>query len=461
MLVYDEWYILQKKKLFGTDGIRGKSNLYPMIPEVALKIGRGVACLYKQKNLAKEHRVIIGKDTRLSGYLFENALTSGILAENVNVLLTGPMPTPAIAYLTKALNCDAGIMISASHNSAEDNGIKIFSYKGYKLKDYREEQIEETVFADYCENETKKNKVGKATRIEDASGRYIEFLKHTISYNSLEGLRIVLDCANGAAYKIAPQLFSELKADVIPINVSPNGLNINLDCGALHPKAMKKAVLEHKADLGIALDGDADRLIVCDEKGNILDGDYLMAIFAIELKKQKKLKKDTLVATVMSNYGLDECMKKHKIKVIKADVGDRFVIGKLRAEGYSFGGEQSGHIIFAEYSTTGDGLLSALQLCNILVQQKKKMSELAKVLHKYPQILINVKVKEKISLDKLNLFVSEKRKAERLLRNKGTLLVRYSGTENICRVMVEGKNEFMIKEIAENLAEILRKEIGV
>ncbi|MEK6973589.1 MAG: phosphoglucosamine mutase [archaeon] len=451
---------MNKRKLFGTDGIRGKSNLYPMISEVAIKVGRGVACLYKDKNVAREHRIVIGKDTRRSGYMFENALTAGILAENVDVLLTGPVPTPAIAYLTKALNCDAGIMISASHNPAEDNGIKIFSYKGYKLKDYREEQIENTVFSDYCEAESKRNMVGKAKRIEDASGRYIEFLKHTINYNSLEGLRVVLDCANGAAYKIAPQLFTELKADVIPINVSPDGYNINKDCGALHPEAMQKAVLEHKADLGIALDGDADRLIVCDDKGNILDGDYLMAIFAIELKKQKKLKKDTIVSTVMSNYGLDECMKKHKIKIVKADVGDRFVIEKLRSDGYSFGGEQSGHIIFAEHSTTGDGLLSALQLCNILVQQKKKMSELAKILHKYPQILINIKVKEKIPLDKIPEFVSEKRKSERLLRNKGRLLVRYSGTENICRVMVEGKDDCKIKEIASVLVNAISKEIG-
>lgn len=447
-------------KLFGTDGIRGKSNLYPMISEVAVKVGRGVACLYKDKNVAREHRIVIGKDTRRSGYMFENALTAGILAENVDVLLTGPVPTPAIAYLTKALNCDAGIMISASHNPAEDNGIKIFSYKGYKLKDYREEQIENTIFSDYCENESKRNMVGKAKRIEDASGRYIEFLKHTIKYNSLEGLRIVLDCANGAAYKIAPQIFTELKAEVIPINVSPDGYNINKDCGALHPEAMQKAVLEHKADLGIALDGDADRLIVCDELGHILDGDYLMAIFAIELKKQKKLKKDTLVSTVMGNYGLDECMKKHKIKIIKAEVGDRFVIEKLRSEGYSFGGEQSGHIIFAEYSTTGDGLLSALQLCNILVQQKKKMSELSKLLKKYPQILINVKVREKVALDKIPSFASERRKAEKLLKNKGRLLVRYSGTENICRVMVEGKDDLKIKEIASRLVEVIKKEIG-
>lgn len=448
------------KKLFGTDGIRGKANKYPMTAEIALRVGKGVARLYKERDERKERRIVIGKDPRLSGYMFENALTAGVLSEGVNVLLTGPLPTPAIAYLAKSMNCDAGIMITASHNPSEDNGIKVFTYKGFKLKDYREKQVEEFVFSETREEEVSAKEIGRAKRIDDAIGRYIEFLKNSINSNSLNGLKIVIDCANGATYKIAPQVFSELGARVIAINVQPDGFNINEKCGALFPEKMQETVKKEKADLGIALDGDGDRIAVCDETGKLVDGDELMTLFAIDLKEKGKLAKDTLVATVMSNFGLEEAMEKNGIKVERAQVGDRFVIQKMREEGFSFGGEQSGHLIFGEFSTTGDGLIAALQLVNLMKLKEKKLSELNCIMKKYPQVLININVKEKKPFEEMPSVEKAIAEAKKQLGSNGRVLVRYSGTENLCRVMVEGKKETEIKNIARKIAKEIEKEIS-
>lgn len=451
------------KKLFGTDGIRGEANKLPMTAELALRVGKGVAKLYREREGKEEKKntIIIGKDPRLSGYMFENALTAGVLSEGVNVLVTGPVPTAAIAFLAKELNCDAGIMITASHNPATDNGIKVFTYRGYKLKDYREKQIEEFVFSEETKEEIPPEEIGRAQRIDDAAERYIEFLKKSINKNSLKGLKIVMDCANGAAYKIAPNVFTELGAEVIVLGNSPDGFNINQECGALHPEEMQKTVLKEKADLGLAFDGDADRVIVCDETGRLVDGDELMALFASELKKQKKLSKNSLVATVMSNFGLEEAMQENGIKVERAQVGDRFVIKKMREEKLNFGGEQSGHLIFGDYATTGDGVFAGLQLANLMLEKKKKLSQLANVMKKYPQVLVNINVEEKRPFEEIPSVWKAITEAKKKMNGKGRVLVRYSGTENLARVMIEGKQEKEIKSIAEKIAKEIEKEIGV
>lgn len=454
-------------KLFGTDGIRGKANSYPMTAEIALRVGKGVARLYRERdekekgNAKKVNTIIIGKDPRLSGYMFENALTAGVLSEGVNVLVTGPIPTPGIAFLAKELNCDAGIMITASHNPAEYNGIKIFTYKGYKLKEYREKQIEEFVFSENTEEEISAENIGRAKRIDDALERYADFLKKSVGGISLSGLKVVMDCANGTTYKIAPKVFSELGAEVRAINVEPDGFNINKECGALFPEKMQSLVVKEKADLGVAFDGDGDRLVVCDEKGNLLDGDELMSIFALDLKAKGKLAKNTLVTTVMSNVGFEEAMQKNGIAVERTQVGDKFVIQKMRDEGFSFGGEQSGHLIFGEFETTGDGILAALQLAKLMVEKKKKLSELNCVMKKFPQVLINVTVSEKRPFDEMKYVEKEIIAAKKTLEGRGRVLVRYSGTENLCRIMVEGKEKEEIQKIAEGIAREIKKEIGV
>ena len=447
-------------KLFGTDGIRGVANAYPMTPEVVLNVGKAVAYVFKEKCGKEKPKFVIGKDTRLSGYMLENALTSGIVSVGADVLLVGTMPTPAIAHLTKSLNADAGIVLSASHNPAEDNGIKIFSEDGYKLPDNVEDEIEKYILSEEVVTEhIKGDLIGKVYRIDDAKGRYIEFAKASVKSMSLKGLKIVLDCANGAAYNTAPNILSELGADVIVLNDKPDGLNINLDCGATHPEKMMEAVKKEKAHIGIALDGDADRVIVCDEKGRGVDGDHIIAICAIEMKESGALKKNHVVVTIMANKGFDIAMEKKKIKVVKTNVGDRYVVDEMRKKGYVLGGEQSGHILFSDHTTTGDGIISALQLLRVMKERGEKLSKLAGCMKSLPQVLVNVIVKEKKDINKLKINKNI-RNAELQLGKKGRVLVRYSGTQNLCRIMIEGENKKEIQKMANDIAKAMKKEIG-
>ncbi|MBR9675898.1 phosphoglucosamine mutase [Candidatus Woesearchaeota archaeon] len=443
------------KKLFGTDGVRGLANTHPISAEIALRLGQAAAEIFR--NGKPRPKILIGKDTRLSGYMIEYALTSGIISMGADVLLVGPMPTPAIAHLTKSFAADCGIVISASHNNFEDNGIKFFDKDGYKLNDEKEKMIENLVFGEKIETKNYVGeKIGRAHRIDAAAGRYIEFAKSTIKNKVLKGLRIVVDCANGAAYKIAPLIFEELGAQVIVLNNRPNGKNINMSCGALYPEIIKQRVLEEKADLGIALDGDADRVILVDEKGGVLDGDHILAILAEYLFEKKKLRNNIVVSTVMNNVGLKKFLEAKNIKLVQTAVGDRYVIEEMKNNDFVLGGEQSGHIILSDHTTTGDGTITALQILMILKEKKVRLSELRNKLVKYPQVLINVKVKEKKPLDELKETSYLVKDFSKNL--DGRILVRYSGTENLCRVMVEGSDEEEIKRIADTISKKIVEE---
>jgi phosphoglucosamine mutase len=447
-------------KLFGTDGVRGVANVFPMTSEIALNLGRALAFLIR--NGEHRHRVIIGKDTRLSGYMLENALASGIMSMGVDVALVGPLPTPAIANLTTSMRCDAGAVISASHNPYEDNGIKFFWRDGFKLPDETESKIEQLIFEKSLDTLLPTaTKIGGAVRLDDAAGRYIAWVKGTFPKElTLEGLTLVIDCANGAAYKVAPEVLEELGAKVIKLAVTPDGKNINDNCGALHPENLSKAVLKHKAHLGIALDGDADRLIVVDEKGAVVDGDAIMAICATELASRKQLKKNTVVATVMSNIGLERAVKKFGGKVVRANVGDRHVVEQMRKHGYSFGGEQSGHLVFLDHATTGDGTLAALQVLAVLAKTQKPMSELKKIFEPVPQVLLNIAVAQKKELTKLPKVMARIHEVEKKLGGEGRVLVRYSGTENKARILVEGINAKQIKQFAGDIADELSRALA-
>ncbi|MEK6726640.1 MAG: phosphoglucosamine mutase [Deltaproteobacteria bacterium] len=448
------------KKLFGTDGIRGTANIEPMTVEMAMKVGRAAAHIFKDKD--KRHRIIIGKDTRLSGYMLETALCAGICSMGVDVLLLGPFPTPGIAFITSNMRADAGVVISASHNPFQDNGIKFFSPNGFKLPDAVEKEIERLIFSNEIDSiRPTAEEVGKAYRIEDAIGRYIVHLKNSIPENiDLEGLKVVLDCANGAAYKVAPRVLTELGAQVIALNMSPDGENINRDCGSMHPEMISRAVRENNAHVGIALDGDADRAIFADEYGNLVDGDQIMALCALNMHAEGKLKKDTLIATVMSNMGLDIAMKKAGIKVIKTAVGDRYVVEEMVKGGYSLGGEQSGHMVFLDHSTTGDGTLSALQTIAIMKKTGKPLSKLASCMTTLPQVLLNVKVKKKRDLGEFPAVSAMISKAENDLLDKGRVLVRFSGTEPLARVMIEGEDKQRITVMAQEIAESIEKALN-
>lgn len=450
-----------KKEFFGTDGVRGQANSHPMTSEIALRLGRAAG--YYFKNGGKHHTIVIGKDTRISGYMLETALASGICSVGVDVMLVGPLPTPGIAFITQGMRADAGIVISASHNSFQDNGIKFFDQDGYKLPDDVELKIEELMRSpDLDTFRPESADIGKAIRLDDATGRYVEYLKRTFVPRgmTLEGLRVVIDCAHGAAYRAAPAVFHELGAEVIAIGANPDGTNINSGCGSLHPELMCKMVRESNADLGVALDGDADRIIMCDEKGEIVDGDCLLALNAKHLKSENKLNHNTVVATIMSNLGLDFAMRSNGIKVIKSNVGDRYVVQEMKQGGYNLGGEQSGHIIFLDHNTTGDGTLAALQTITILLKNNMKLSEAKKIMDPFPQVLSNVKVKNKkdfAAVPKLNAYIEEV-KGE--LGERGRVLVRYSGTEMLARVMVEGENYDKIKVFAANIAEQIQVHLG-
>jgi phosphoglucosamine mutase len=448
------------KKLFGTDGVRGVANVYPMTTEMAMQIGRAAAYIFKDGQ--RRHRIVIGKDTRLSGYMLENALSAGINSMGVDVLLVGPLPTPGIANITSSMRADAGVVISASHNPFQDNGIKFFSRDGFKLPDEMELRIEELIFSKKIDSlRPTATEVGKAYRIDDAIGRYVVFLKSTFPKElDLTGLKIVLDCANGAAYKVAPAVFEELGADVVTVGVKPNGTNINAGCGSLHPEVISKAVREHKADLGIALDGDADRVIFVDEHGNEVDGDRIMAICAIDLMKKKKLRKNTVVATVMSNMGLDIAIKKAGGKVIKTAVGDRYVVEEMRRCGYNLGGEQSGHMIFLDHNTTGDGTLTALQVLAVMGRMGRSLSELAQVMTPLPQVLMNVRVAEKLDIMTIPEIAALVRDIEEKVQDEGRILIRYSGTEPLLRIMIEGVDNDQITGWAREIAGNVERCIG-
>ncbi len=449
---------MSARKLFGTDGIRGVANVYPMTAEVAVRLGKAIAVHFRNEN--SRTKILIGKDTRVSGYMFESALAAGITSMGADVQLVGPLPTPAIAFLTTGMRANAGIVISASHNPYHDNGIKIFGSDGFKLPDASELAIEETVLADEPPS-IDSDRIGKAIRIDDAGGRYLEFLKHSFPRElNLEGLRIVLDCANGAAYKVAPWVFKELGAEVIKMGVHPDGFNINQECGSLYPEAVARKVKETRADVGICLDGDADRLILIDEKGNIVDGDKIIGLCAISLKNRGLLNHNTVVTTVMSNLGLEIAMENEGIKLVRSAVGDRHVVSEMRKGGFSLGGEQSGHIVFAEHSTTGDGTLAALQVLAIHRREQKPLSEIAKAITALPQTLVNIIVKEKPPIDSIPGFSEELALVVAELGDKGRVLVRYSGTEPKARIMIEGPDEKTIAAYAERLSEKLRSSIG-
>jgi phosphoglucosamine mutase len=433
-----------------------------MTPEMALRLGRAVAYHFRHKS--RRGRIVIGKDTRLSGYLFESALASGITSMGADVMLCGPLPTPGIAFITSSMRADAGVVISASHNPYQDNGIKIFAADGFKLPDSVEAHLESLIDPSSSEldaNRPHGAEIGKATKIEDSRGRYVVFLKNAFPRHlTLDGLRVVVDCANGAAYKVAPAVFSELGAEVISLSNKPDGTNINDDCGALHPKKMCAAVRKHRASLGIAVDGDADRVIIADENGEEVDGDSIMAIIARRMLERKELKKKTLVATVMSNIGLERSVSQVGGRLVRAQVGDRYVVEEMRTHGYNFGGEQSGHLVFLDHMTTGDGILAALQVLAVMLESGRPLSELRKVMTRYPQVLVNLKVREKKPLDGLPEVGKLITKIERTLGEEGRVLVRYSGTEPKARVMVEGPDQRTIQGYADEIARALERACG-
>ncbi len=449
-------------RMFGTDGVRGVANLEPMTAEMVLEIGRATAYVCKQHQKTSRHRIVIGKDTRVSGYMMESALTAGICSMGVDVYLLGPMPTPGIAFITQSMRADAGLVLSASHNPYQDNGIKIFSRTGYKLPDAEEDEIEELITSGHIRDiRPTADAVGKAQRIDDAIGRYIVFCKNTFpDQMTLEGLKIVLDCANGATYKVAPIIFSELGADVIAIHNKPNGLNINDECGSQHTQDLRRTVRETGADIGLAFDGDGDRLIVVDEQGEEISGDHIIAICAQWYKQNGMLNNNRVIATVMSNFGFHEAMKQLDIEVGIAPVGDRYVLEMMREQQATLGGEASGHLIFANHHTTGDGIVAALQLLAVMRSAGKRVSELASVMRLFPQKLINLEVQRKPPIEDIPELVAAIRDAESELAGAGRVLIRYSGTQSMCRVMVEGPEEGITQRLAESLASTVRTCIG-
>jgi phosphoglucosamine mutase len=453
----------KKTKLFGTDGIRGTANQWPMTPEVVVKIGQAIGHLLNQQGTHGTHRkVVIGKDTRLSGYMIEQALASGLNSMGIYVQLVGPLPTPAIGYLTRTMRAAAGIVISASHNPFFDNGIKVFGADGFKISDSMEKEIERLVLEEDMTSYLPPSKdIGRTKRIEDAQGRYIVYVKSTFPLEyTLDGMRIVLDTANGAAYKVAPAVFEELGAEVIQLGDGPNGVNINDKVGALYPQKLAEAVLQYRADVGISLDGDADRVIMVDENGEIVNGDHILAVCALQMKERGLLKKDTLVATQMSNFGLESCMKKNGIKMVTTGVGDKHVVEEMRKNGYNLGGEQSGHIIFLDHTTTGDGSIAALSVLAVMKQTGKKMSELSGVFEDMPQVLINCRVKKRHELHELKGYDALIADVEKRLAGQGRVFVRFSGTEPVIRVLVEGPSKPLISQYAEEIASFLEKELS-
>lgn len=457
----------QAKRIFGTDGVRGVANVEPVTAETALKLGRAAAHVFTQLNPrtipeGARPKIVLGKDTRLSGYMLENALVAGITSLGVDVLIIGPLPTPGVAYITRSLRADAGIVLSASHNSYEDNGIKFFRHDGYKLDDQIEQKIEQLVFAGEIDSiRPTAGKIGQAARIDDALGRYVEFAKRSFPRDmSLEQMRIAVDVANGAAYKSTPCILRELGAEVIVAHNEPNGMNINAQCGSMHPQEIQRIVKESGAHVGITHDGDADRVLLCDEKGEIVDGDEILAIAAVDLLGAGQLRENTLVATVMSNFGLDETLAAHGGKIVRTKVGDRYVIEEMISGNFNLGGEQSGHIIFRDFTTTGDGIISALQILRIMHATGEPLSKLKTCLKKYPQAQRNLNVKSKPPIEELREVVKLRDEAERELAGKGRVLLRYSGTEPKIRLLIEGRELDKIDKQANRIAAAIQSAIG-
>lgn len=447
------------KKLFGTDGIRGKANVYPITPEIALQLGKAIAHVFGAAGRG-EKKAVIGKDTRLSGYMLEAALTSGLVSMGMDAIGVGPMPTPAVAHLTKSFNASCGIMITASHNPAEDNGIKIFGADGFKLPDSIEADIEQHILGGDIEREPmSSSKIGKAFRIDDARGRYIEFAKASVQNCSLKGLKIVLDCANGAGYSLAPLIFQELGAEVITANIHPDGLNINADCGAMHPEIAGELVVRHGAHVGITLDGDADRIIFLDAQGKVVNGDRILGMCAIDMLRRNRLAKNTLVVTSMSNLGLLKAMDAAGINVAITGVGDRYVIENMRENGYNLGGEQSGHIVFMDYVTTGDGIITALHVLNQMMSTGKTLAELADFMTEYPQEIKSIRVHEKKPIDQVIPLADVIRECEKTLGTRGRTVVRYSGTEKKIRVLVEAESAELVDTWVERISAVIHQEL--
>jgi phosphoglucosamine mutase len=431
-----------------------------MTGEMAMQLGRAIAHVFK--DVKGKHRIVVGKDTRVSGYMLETALASGICSMGADVWLVGPLPTPGIAFITTSMRANAGVVISASHNPYYDNGIKIFSQNGFKLPDEMEYRIEELILSNHLHSlRPTASEVGKAHRIDDAVGRYVVFLKNTFPNQlNLDGLRIVLDCANGAAYRVAPTVLEELGATVIPIGVEPDGENINANCGALHPELTSRIVLENGADIGMALDGDGDRIVFVDRYGKQVDGDQILAICGLQMLSERRLKKGTVVTTVMSNMGLDRAIHKAGGKLVRTQVGDRYVVEEMVRGGYNLGGEQSGHTIFIDHNTTGDGVLTALQVLAIMKQKERPLDELAKVMEPLPQVLYNVEIKEKRELSEFPEIKKRTKEIEKALDNSGRILIRYSGTEPLLRIMIEGEDEKKLHRFAQDLVELVKKYLG-
>ncbi|MEA2101274.1 MAG: phosphoglucosamine mutase [Thermodesulfobacteriota bacterium] len=447
-------------EFFGTDGVRGVANVHPMTSEMALKMGRAIAYISREKGHTP--KILIGKDTRLSGYMLENALVSGICSMGADAMMVGTMTTPGVAFLTVSMRADAGIVISASHNPYQDNGIKIFSKDGFKLPDEKEAEIEALILSDDLPSlHADPSDMGKAFRIEDAKGRYIVFLKNSFPNEyTLEGMKIVLDCSNGATYRVAPSAFSELGAEVIPLFHEPDGKNINKDCGSQHPETLAHEVVKNRANAGFAFDGDGDRVIAVDEKGNVLTGDQIMAICASVMKKKGTLNKNLVVSTVMSNIGLGLGLKKIGAKTLAANVGDRYVLEKMLAEKASIGGEDSGHVIFLDHHTTGDGIIAAFQLISAMKYEDMPLSALSECMEVFPQRLININVTSKPDIQTIPEIVGAIKEVEKRLGDKGRVLVRYSGTQQMCRVMVEAQSEQEAEAFCRRIADVIAEKIG-
>lgn len=455
------------KRIFGTDGVRGRANIEPVTAETALKLGRAAAHVFKNKQSQARnrvrHRIVIGKDTRLSGYMLENALSSGVLSMGVDVVFIGPLPTPGVAYVARSLRADAGIVITASHNPYDDNGIKFFGPDGYKLDDTTETLIEELVFSGDIESvRPTASEIGKAFRVDDAIGRYVEHAKTAFPRGlTLEGMRIVVDCAHGASYKTTPTVLQELGAEVIPFGTQPNGTNINRECGSMHPQTLCAKVREYRADIGIAHDGDADRVLLCDEQGNLIDGDDIMAICALQMLAEGTLERKTLVATVMSNAGLDVAVLAAGGAVIRTPVGDKNVIDAMLEHGYNFGGEQSGHLIFRDHSSTGDGLVAALQILNAMKSRGEALSKLARCWTRYPQLVTNVRVKTKTPFEQLDGILDLVRQAEAsVVPRGGRVLLRYSGTEPKARLLIEGPDNAELDRWSQAICAAITRQVG-
>jgi phosphoglucosamine mutase len=447
-----------QRKLFGTDGVRGVANVPPMTPETAMALGRAAAVMFPGGK--GRTRILIGKDTRRSGYMFEMAMAAGIVSMGADVILVGPIPTPGIAYLTVGMRADAGVVISASHNSFEDNGIKFFGGDGFKLPDEVEARIEEMVLEPSRLPEAARGRdFGRASRMDDAVGRYCVNLKSQFPRHlSLDGMRVAVDCANGAAYRVAPMVLAELGADVVELGVSPDGTNINENCGALHPEILARKVVELRCDVGLAIDGDGDRAILCDEKGEIVDGDGVLAVAAGFLHARGMLKGGGVVGTVMSNFGLEAVLKPMGLHLIRTDVGDRYIVEAMARDGYNLGGEQSGHLLFLDHATTGDGTLSGLKVLEIMLATGKRLSELAGVMERYPQVVLSAKVREKPPIDALAATSAALRNVEARLADRGRINVRYSGTSPLIRVMVEGEDEGQVRTLAQSVLDGARED---